>query len=209
MFGVVAMKIIGFRDLSVRFMLVLVCAALAACHSSRSAGIPTLTQHDGRSKPEIRAIELEKRIHILINAERKKHGLSSLAWNEAVCGIARKHSSDMAKRAYFSHVSPDGHDFSYRYKQEGYQCEVRGQGNVYYTGGENIYQNNLYDRVMITNNVRQYDWNSVDRIAETTVEGWMKSPGHRKNILMPYWVSEGLGVSVSSDDKVYITQNFC
>jgi len=75
--------------------------------------------------------------------------------------------------------------------------------------GENIFQNNLYDRVMITNGVRQYDWNSVDRIAETTVDGWMKSPGHRKNILMPHWVSEGLGVSVSPDDKVYITQNFC
>jgi len=204
------MKRIGPQLRSVSFMLVLVCTAFAACHASRSAPItPALSPLERRTKPEIRSAELEKRIHLLINAEREKNGLSSLTWNEALCGVSRKHSSDMAKRGYFSHVSPDGHDFSYRYKQEGYQCEVRGQVNVYYTGGENIFQNNLYDRVMITNGVRQYDWNSLDRIAETTVDGWMKSPGHRKNILMPYWVSEGIGVSISPDDKVYITQNFC
>ena len=115
----------------------------------------------------------------------------------------------MARRDYFSHVSPEGHDFSYRYQQEGYQCAVRAEGNTFYTGGENIFQNNLYDRVVIRNNVRDYQWNSVDRIAETTVGGWMKSPGHRKNILMPFWISEGIGVSISPEDKVYITQNFC
>jgi uncharacterized protein YkwD len=210
MFRVVAMKNIGPLSRSAGFMLVLVCAAFTACHAPRSAPIsPALTPGDSRSKPEVRSAELEKHIHILVNGERKKHGLSPLAWNEALSGIACKHSSDMAKKGYFSHVSPVGHDFSYRYKQEGYQCEVRGQGNVYYTGAENIFQNNLFDRVMISNGVRHYEWNSVDRIAETTVDGWMKSPGHRKNILMPYWVSEGIGVSISADGKVYITQNFC
>ncbi len=115
----------------------------------------------------------------------------------------------MATRAYFSHVSPEGHDFSYRYGQEGYKCEVEGRNGFFYTGGENIFQNNLYDRVVISNGVKRYYGNSVDRIAETTVDGWMKSPGHRKNILMPSWVSEGIGVTISPDDKVYITQNFC
>jgi uncharacterized protein YkwD len=183
-----------------------VCAAFAACHAPRPALLP---HADSQSKPEIRSADLEKRIHFLINEERKKQGLLQLAWNETLSGIARKHSRDMAKRGYFSHVSPDGHDFSYRYKQEGYACAVGGPGKVTYTGGENIFQNNLYDKVMISNGVRQYDWNSVNRIAETTVDGWMKSPGHRKNILMPSWVSEGIGVSISPDKKVYITQNFC
>ncbi len=210
MFRVVAMKRIGPFARIVSFMLALVCSGFAACHAPRPASIsPVLPASYGQSKPEVRTADLEKRIHFLINGERKKHGLLPLAWNEPLSGIARKHSSDMAQRGYFSHVSPDGHDFSYRYKQEGYQCEVRGQGNVYYTGGENIFQNNLYDKVTISNGVRRYDWNSVDRIAETTVDGWMKSPGHRKNILMPYWVTEGIGVSISPDEKVYITQNFC
>ena len=59
------------------------------------------------------------------------------------------------------------------------------------------------------NGKKIYDWNSQEKIAQTTVQGWMKSPGHRKNILTPYFKSEGIGIVVSPDDKVYITQNFC
>jgi len=78
-----------------------------------------------------------------------------------------------------------------------------------YGGAENIFQNNLYDAVTTVNGEAFYDWNSPEKIAETTVQGWMKSAGHRKNILMPYWKNEGIGVVIAPDDKVYITQNFC
>jgi len=75
---------------------------------------------------------------------------------------------------------------------------------------ENLFQNNLYDRYWITNGViTSYDWNSPEEIAKSTVEGWMNSEGHRSNILYPYFESEGIGVVVNSDHKVYITQNFC
>jgi uncharacterized protein YkwD len=161
-----------------------------------------------KGQPRITVSELEKRIHVLINEARRKHGLSTLAGNDALSRIARKHSSDMAKRNYFSHYSPEGHDFLYRYKQEGYSCSVPVDERIY-LGAENIFQNNLYDRIVYVNDVANYEWNSMARIAETTVQGWMNSPGHRKNILTPHWKSEGIGVVVSPDDKVYITQNFC
>jgi uncharacterized protein YkwD len=57
--------------------------------------------------------------------------------------------------------------------------------------------------------VAHYDWKTAGKIAESTVHGWMNSQGHRKNILTPRWKSEGIGVAISPDDKVYITQNFC
>jgi len=161
-----------------------------------------------RTQPGIRIAELEKRIHTLINRERSKHGLSQLALDSALSRIARGHSRDMAKRNYFDHNSPEGHDFSYRYKQEGYSCAIRADGAIH-LGAENILQNNLYDRVTTVNGVAYYDWNSEENIAETTVQGWMNSPGHRKNILTPHWRNEGLGVVIAPDDKVYITQNFC
>ncbi len=159
-------------------------------------------------QPRINVRELEKRIHALINEERKRQGLTQLAWNAALSRIATKHSSDMAKRNYFSHHSPEGHDFSYRYKQEGYSCALP-VGDTIYMGAENIFQNNLYDRIVYVNGAAHYDWNNMEKIAETTVQGWMHSPGHRKNILTPHWRSEGLGVAIAPDDKVYITQNFC
>ena len=160
------------------------------------------------SKPEINISELEKQIHDLINEEREKRGLPALAWNDKLNIIARKHSQDMANRNYFAHSDPEGHDFSYRYRQEGFNCEVR-VGNYIYMGAENIFQNNLYSSVTYYGGVPSYDWNTQEEIAESTVQGWMNSPGHRQNILTAYWESEGIGVAISDDDKVYITEDFC
>ncbi len=161
-----------------------------------------------KERPALSIPDLEKKVHTLINQERQKQGLSALAWNSTLSKIARKHSQDMAKKNYFSHVSPEGHDFSYRYRQEGFSCAVPVK-DLIYTGAENIFQNNLYDRVAYRDGIPKYDWNSSGKLAESTVRGWMNSPGHRKNILTPHWRSEGIGIYVSPDDKVYITQNFC
>jgi uncharacterized protein YkwD len=184
---------------------------LIPCLISCATPQPSRTGHvHGRgNRPSINISKLERNIHDLINGERRKHGLSLLTWDNKLSSIARKHSQDMAMRNYFSHDTPEGHGFSYRYSQAGYSCAVHGQGNIYYTGAENIFQNNLYDRVVFIDGVANYDWNTVRKIAESTVQGWMNSRGHRKNILTPYWTSEGIGVALSPDDKVYITQNFC
>ena len=151
-----------------------------------------------RQKPKIVVVDLERKMHVLINKERREQGLQLLEWNNALTRIAGKHSRDMARRNYFDHYSPEGRDFSYRYRQEGFACAVR-EGKTIHMGAENIALNNLYATVTTVNNVAFYDWNSEDRIAETTVQGWMKSPGHRKNILTPYFKSEGIGVVISPD----------
>ena len=189
--------------------LVLICFVLAVlCSCAPSIAKVDHTKLSHRKQPRINISELEKKIHYLINKERRKIGLPSLVWDDTLSRIAKKHSSDMAKRAFFSHNSPEGHDFLYRYRQGGYLCAVRMDDTIY-GGAENIFQNNLYDAVTTVNGEAFYDWNSPEKIAETTVQGWMKSAGHRKNILMPYWKNEGIGVVIAPDDKVYITQNFC
>ena len=196
------------KTLILRFGVML---CLIPCLISCATPQPTRTgrAHERGNRPSINISKLERDIHNLINRERRKQGLSPLAWNDTLSGIARKHSQDMAMRKYFSHDTPEGHDFSYRYSQAGYSCVVHGKGNIFYTGAENIFQNNLYDRIVFMDGETHYDWNTAGEIAESTVDGWMNSQGHRKNILTPYWKSEGIGVAISPDDKVYITQNFC
>ena len=54
-----------------------------------------------------------------------------------------------------------------------------------------------------------YDWKSRQEIAQSTVDGWMDSLDHRKNILDETFDQEGIGVVIAEDDKVFITQNFC
>lgn len=166
------------------------------------------TARQQEPQPRIEAADLAKRIHTLINKQRTKHGLQSLTWNDTLSRIAAKHSHDMANRNYLDHNTPEGDSFSDRYRQGGYSCGIQ-IGNVIHTGAENIALSRLYHSTTTENRVTYYHWNSVQEIALKTVDGWMNSPGHRKNILTPHWRHEGIGVKIGSGNNIYITQNFC
>ena len=153
---------------------------------------------------------LEQRVHELINRERAGEGLAALSGDPALSGIARSHSEDMAANNFFDHINPAGLDPTARGDASGYTC--RKDYGSYYTYGiaENIFQNNLYtSTTYFSNGTYLYDWTSPEQIAETTVGGWMNSSGHRKNILTSTYDREGIGVAISPDDKVYITEDFC
>ena len=62
------------------------------------------------TKPEIDISTLEKRIHELVNEERRKYGLTPLNWDSKLAMIARKHSQDMAVNKYFDHINLRGED---------------------------------------------------------------------------------------------------
>ena len=161
-------------------------------------------------KPVVDKIELEVLIHQLTNDQREQFGLSPLLLDEKLSEVARNHSKDMANRSYFDHVTPEGLDPTERGNLLDYECE-KVVGNLIYKGiAENILQNNLYDSVTYVAGVgASYEWNTQEEIADTTVDGWMHSEGHRKNILSDNFDREGIGVWIADDDKVYITQNFC
>ena len=179
------------------------CAVCVSCSTVRSPRYQT-----GEAKPRIVILRLEKAIHERINDERRTHGLPSLAWDDGLAAIARGHSRDMAVRGYFDHYSPDGGGFSLRYRKAGYVCEQR-YGRTVFQGAENIALNHLYNAIRTVNGTRFYDWNDEEVLARTTVQGWMDSTGHRKNILAPAYRHEGVGIFITETGDVYITQNFC
>ena len=154
--------------------------------------------------------KLEKQVHELTNQYRIQNGLDALSWDDKLSNVARSHSEDMASRNYFAHETLEGKNPTDRGVSQGYTCQ-KVIGMLIYSGiAENIFQNNLYDRVWTTNGIpTSYEWNTLDELASSTVDGWMDSPGHRKNILTETIDKEGIGVAIASDDKVYITQNFC
>lgn len=186
-------------------------------YSKTSQVIPTLQPEIvkgiestvGNSAPAIDIPTLEMQIHNGINQQRKNNGLSALSYDSSLVAIARKHSADMARNNYFSHDNLQGLDPSARGVQAGYSC-YKNYGSYYTTGiAENIMQNNLYDSITYYNGIPRYAWNSQEDIAQSTVDGWMDSPGHRQNILTSTYDREGIGVAIASDDKVYITEDFC
>jgi uncharacterized protein YkwD len=155
--------------------------------------------------------QLEIEIHRLINERRQQSGLSPLTFDERLAEVARYHSKDMALKNYFSHVAPNGEDVETRYQKFGYQCAV-SYGNYIYSGAENLMLNNIvssYSYDPLTGRISEYVFKSFDSLSSSTVDGWMRSEGHRRNILEPFWRREGIGVYVDSDGEVYITQNFC
>jgi uncharacterized protein YkwD len=153
---------------------------------------------------------LEQRVHDLINQQRTAHGLAVLRFDGALADIARRHSEDMAVQDYFAHMNPAGQDPTARGIAAGYTCR-KDYGSYYSYGvAENLFQNNLYSSATyFSNRETVYNWNPPEAIAQTTVGGWMNSSGHRKNILTPTFDREGIGVAIASDNKVYITENFC
>jgi uncharacterized protein YkwD len=153
------------------------------------------------AKPEIRIPDLEKLIHQSINLNRRVYDREPVMWDDQLGNFARAHSEDMVKRGYFKHVNPEGLTPMKRLEKAGFtSCRLVG---------ENIYQNNLYSRVITEKKKTTYDWNSMEIISASTVKGWMDSEGHRKNVLDENYVREGVGVAIAPDDKVYITEILC
>ena len=168
-----------------------------------------LTETNDSSQPDIDVGVLEILVHNLINQERTKRDLEALYWDEEISVIARNHSVDMGAENYFSHVNQSGQDPTDRGASAGYEC-IKDYGS-YYTFGlaENIHQGWLYSSITTINGVDFYNWLSQDDIASRAVNGWMGSQGHRENILKDTYDRTGIGIGITSEGKVFITQNFC
>jgi len=153
------------------------------------------------AKPEIRIPDLERHIYESVNVERRANDREPLGWDDILGTLARAHSEDMAARGYFKHVNPEGQTPMKRLEEAGYtKCRLVG---------ENIFQINLYAHATTERKRTTYAWNSMEKIAATTVKGWVDSPDHRQNILQSTYTLSAVGVAIATDDKVYITQIFC
>ncbi|WP_280140442.1 CAP domain-containing protein [Halogranum gelatinilyticum] len=138
-------------------------------------------------------------MHAEVNEVRAANGLSELGYDDTVASVSRAHSEDMDAREYFSHTNPDGERPWDRY------ADVADSTCSAY--GENIAQNWVGVTVRTDDGSERYE--TSEEIAAAIVEQWMNSDGHRANILSTSYETEGLGVYITAEGKVYVTQNFC
>lgn len=111
----------------------------------------------------------------------------ALARDAALNEIARSRSQEMASGAPFSHYDSDGH-----FVAEDMMAKQFGAKGVF---GENILQEELPGNF------------DAAGFASRAVEGWMSSPGHRRNILYADFHRAGIGVVVRGR-SVYATEVF-
>ncbi len=155
--------------------------------ASRRAPAATRTE-PAPTRREVPGFEdAERRVLDATNAARAEHGLSPLAPEATLRQAARAHSADMLERGFFSHDNPDGASSGDRVAT----LHRRLVG----LSGENIWTGSGYGSVP-----------SGD-LAQVIFDGWMSSPGHRRNILKPEYTHLGVGIVVVGRE-VRATQSF-
>jgi uncharacterized protein YkwD len=129
---------------------------------------------------------LERQVFQLTNEARRKHGLSPLDPDQTLMTLARDKSDDMLKHHYFSHTDAAGKTIKELYAKEG-PDKGRMAGL-----GENICVVGSGD---------------PETAARNIVDGFMVSPGHRRNILEPAFTHLGIGISTKGKEY-FVTQSF-
>jgi len=125
------------------------------------SAIQTLVIRSGQSAAVISAVLVD-----LANGDRAAQSLGSLAISPVLTAAAQAKADDMAAKGYFAHVSPEGRDSWYWFKQAGYSFTY---------AGENL---------------------AVDFSDSGDVEhAWMNSPKHRENLLDPHFTEIGIATA--------------
>lgn len=118
----------------------------------------------------------------LANGDRAANSLGRLAVNPKLVAAAQAKANDMARGGYFAHVSPEGKDPWYWFKEAGYS---------FTHAGENL---------------------AVDFSDSVDVEkAWMNSPAHRENILDARYTQIGIATAVGTyqgHETIFVVQEF-
>lgn len=120
--------------------------------------------------------QLADAVLCLVNQERVERGLRGLAEEPRLLKAARRHSTDMVRRRYFDHRSPEGESMADRAKAARYATKARA-----WRVAENL------------------AWGSGSYGSPRhVVSNWMKSSMHRRNILDGSLRHAGVGVAGGS-----------
>jgi len=130
----------------------------------------------GPGSPDLPAGEVASFV-VELNAHRESVGCDALAWHHATADVAHGHSQDMQDRGFFAHTNPDGES----------PWDRLAEGGVTWNGpaGENIAQ--------------------TPGGAESALQLWLNSPGHRANIENCAFNHHGVGLAGTYWTHVFIT----
>lgn len=122
---------------------------------------------------------IEQQVVNLVNGERAKVGISPVKLDTELSKVAALKSKDMRDKVYFSHTSPTyGSPFDM----------MKTYGITYKYAGENIA--------------------AGQTSAESVMNSWMNSPGHKANILNKNYTHIGVGYAKGGTYTHYWTQEF-
>jgi uncharacterized protein YkwD len=156
-----------------RPLLVLGLVALTAALAAPSAAVAKPCEHANAMPGQASERALRIATRCLLNNKRRAHRLRRLRGNPRLHKAATRHGADMARFDYFSHTSRSGASFIDRIRRAGYLRRARS-----WSVGENI------------------AWGTGPlSTPRSIVNAWMRSAGHRANILNGRFREIGIGIS--------------
>lgn len=118
-----------------------------------------------------------------VNATRRCHGSGSLVIDRAMMRVAERYARELARRGEVEHTSPTPglRTFRERMASGGVQARIGGENLARLTASEEL-------------------------LGARTVRAWLRSPGHRVNLLDPVFARTGIGVWLGDDGIWYVVQ---
>ena len=158
------------RDAARKALVILVAAGCACAAPAREYGAAAPRQVEPVSDPApFREVanpgtQIQDLV-ARINRHRRALGCPTLRWDDRLAAVALRHSQDMARRRFFSHTNPDGRDPFDRMRRSGIRFRA---------AAENLAAGQI--------------------TGVETFDGWMGSPGHRRNLEDCDYTRIGIGL---------------
>ena len=130
-----------------------------------------------RADAQLQRNDSERQLFEALNGERAAQGLSALRWDAALFKAARLHALRMADLNMLEHQLPSESNLEERLAEAGAHFSVIAENIAVGANPQSIHQ------------------------------GWMDSPGHRKNILDPRLTSVGIA-AVHGPGGLFAVQDF-
>jgi uncharacterized protein YkwD len=156
----------------VRRLVTVSLACSAALLAPAAASAATTCPGAGRSPARLGPAAARAATLCVLNRERAARGLGALRLDGRLTSAAQGHSDDMVAHRYFAHESRSGATFSARIKHTGWTSHRRS-----WTVGENL------------------GWATGRATPRAIAAAWMRSAGHRANILSGRFHVIGIGIA--------------
>lgn len=168
-----------FKSTAIAQLLLLsISITITGCSIPSKAQEPNLSQSDALASSS-QEDDLVMEVHRGVNQYRQSLNLPPLSLNAQISQQAQNHSQNMAQQEVkFSHRGFDS------------RLEAIKDQISYRSAAENVASNQGYDNP-----------------AERAVKGWIKSEGHRQNMIGDYNLT-GIGVAQNQQGAYYFTQIF-
>ncbi len=166
---------------------------------------------------------LQAAIFYITNEERIKAKLKPFEYHSKIERIASEHARDMVKYGFYSHTSKIRikRTVQDRFHLEGLNPKFYGENicstyGLEYEVGRKVnppYPQGVFTYAF-TSKREPIPPHTYISLAKEVVNLWMKSPGHRQNILNPNFTSLGCGASLYFEKSFYdmpyfkVVQNF-